>query len=67
MIDYNEYMEIIEKFKTINVKELPPQLMVEIAKNQTRAIMYGKEMEKFTNKTVELMKQAIVLDGINKL
>ena len=66
MLNYNEFVETAQRFKEIDVKKLPPQLMVEIAKNQARATMYAKEMEKFANKTVELMKQAIVLDGINK-
>ncbi len=66
MIDYNEYMEIAEKFKTVNIKEIPRPLLLQVTYAQIEAERYAKELEKHVNRTTELMKQIIVLDGINK-
>lgn len=66
MIDCNEYMEIAEKFKTINVKDIPCPLLLQVTYAQMEADRYTKKAEIAMIKSMELMKQAIVLDGINK-
>lgn len=66
MIDYNEYMEIAEKFKTVNIKEIPRPLLLQVTYAQIEVDRYIKKAEIAVNKSMELMKQAIVLDGINK-
>ena len=66
MIDCNEYREIAEKFKTINVKDIPRPLLLQVTYAQREAERYTKTAEITMNEAMELMKQIIVLDGINK-
>lgn len=66
MIDYNEYMEITEKFKTVNTQEIPLELLFRASCAIIEANGYIKKAEIAINKSTELMKQIIVLDGINK-
>ena len=65
-MDLEEYKYLLEKFKEVDVKKLPVPLMLQLTASQSYATKYAKELEKQVNRTMELMKQAIVLDGINK-
>ena len=65
-MNLEEYNDLVEKFKEVDVKKLPVPLMLQLTVSQSYTTKYAKELEKHANKTIELMKQAIVLDGINK-
>ena len=66
MMDCNEYREIAEKFKTINTNDIPLELLFQATCAAIEADGYIKKAEITMNKAMELMKQVIVLDGINK-
>ncbi len=65
-MDLEEYKYLLEKFKEVDIKKLPVPLMLQLTASQSYVTKYAKELEKQVNRTMELMKQAIVLDGINK-
>lgn len=65
-MDMKEFIAVSEKFRDVDFSKLPPILLVEISKSNDRITACNKEMEKYVNDAIVLMKQAIVLDGINK-
>ena len=66
MMDCNEYQKIAEKFKTINTNDIPLELLFRATCAAIEADGYIKKAEITMNEAMELMKQIIVLDGINK-
>lgn len=65
-MDMTEFIAVSEKFRDVDIQKLPPILLLEISKSNNRIVAYNKEMEIYVNDAIALMKQAIVLDGINK-
>lgn len=61
-----DFNELVDKFKEVDSKSIPTLLLLELKLAQTQANKHLNELEKCTQKTMDLMRLAIVLDGVNK-
>lgn len=62
----NEFRETGEKFQEVDMKNIPAALILQLTTAQLNMTNLSTQMENEMKKATELMKQAIVLDGINK-